>query len=89
MCVFFLSSLLFSSFLHVRYINKTHNAQFPKKTEQFRLHNESNGLEKKNRVVNRISKIFPVTPSTSSSTESESQRPNDNFLMQSNGIENG
>lgn len=75
-------------------INRTHHAhhQFPKKPDQFRLHNDTDAIEKKSHVVNRISKIFPTTASTSStekSTERESQRPDDNFLMQSNGIENG
>lgn len=81
----------------------THQTQHnPKKPDQFRLHNESNGSEKKSRIVNRISKIFPASSSTSTASsssssviavpESESQRPNsnnDNFLMQSNGFENG
>lgn len=85
---------------HVKFINRTHidaheNVHLPKskkKPEQFRLHNDA--IEKKSRVVNRISKIFPASTSTSassssSSAESESQRPDDNFLMQHNGFENG
>lgn len=93
-----------SSFKH-NFRNKTHATHQTqhnrKKPDQFRLHNESNLTEKKSRIVNRISKIFPASPSTSSASssssaiavpESESQRPNsnnDNYLMQSNGIENG
>lgn len=74
--------------------NRTQNAYentLPKKQkpDHFRLHNESDVMEQqKSRVVNRISKIFPAFPSTSS-TKSESQRPDDNFLMQYNGFETG
>jgi hypothetical protein len=108
-CVFWcsFSTCQFSSFFFYTHFRKdahaTHQTQHnPKKPDQFRLHNESNGTEKKSRIVNRISKIFPASSSTSSASsspssaaatpESESQRPkinNDNFLMQSNGIENG